>query len=180
MTVEDVERLKDIPFDGGINGGLTLHLPDQERRAKHPISKRYIEVIEKFGEYKNQIQSFYLMSMGTVHEDVQHVFNNVGVPEMWSRAGNLIGEAILKPELLNIKEMFKSVYHGEDPKTCGCVEKLYHNVMLPNGDVSLCCMDYSLSYIIGNLFEQEYEDVIPKLNTCYDMCRYCENGVNPK
>jgi len=29
------------------------------------------------------------------------------------------------------------------------------------------------------MFEQEYEEVIPKLNSCYDMCRYCENGVNP-
>tara|TARA_R110000850_G_scaffold25792_2_gene74126 strand:+ start:2472 stop:3329 length:858 start_codon:yes stop_codon:yes gene_type:complete len=179
MTVEDVERLKDIPFDNGVNGGLVLHLPDQERRAKHPITKRYIEVIEKFAEYRNHLTSFYLMSMGTVHEDVRHAFADAGVPEMWSRAGNLIGEAILKPELLNIKDMFKSIYHGEDPKTCGCVEKLYHNVMLPNGDVSLCCMDYSLSYIIGNMFEQEYEEVIPKLNTCYDMCRYCENGVDP-
>ena len=51
--------------------------------------------------------------------------------------------------------------------------------MLPNGDVSLCCMDYSLSYIIGNMFEQEYEEIIPELNTCYDMCRYCENGIDP-
>lgn len=179
MTVEDVERLKDISFDEGPNAGFVLHLPDQERLAKHPITPRYIEVIEAFGIHQDSFNKFYLMSMGSVHEKVKHVFDRVANPEMWSRAGNLIGEAIMKPELLNVKELFRSVYHGESPKTCGCIENLYHNVMLPNGDVSLCCMDYSLSYIIGNMFEQEYEEIIPKLNTCYDMCRYCENGVNP-
>ena len=57
----------------------------------------------------------------------------------------------------------------------GCLEKLYHNVVLPNGDVSLCCMDYGLEHIIGNLLDQEYEDVIPKHNTCFfNLCRFCE------
>jgi hypothetical protein len=179
MTVEDVEKIKDIKFDNGPNAGFVLHLPDQERMAKHPITPRYIEVIETFGKYRDTFNPFYLMSMGTVHESVKHVFDRVPNPEMWSRAGNLIGEAIMKPELLNVKELFRSVYHGELPKTCGCLENLYHNVVLPNGDVSLCCMDYSLSYILGNMFTQSYEEIVPKLNTCYDMCRYCENGVNP-
>jgi hypothetical protein len=24
-----------------------------------------------------------------------------------------------------------------------------------------------------------YEEIVPKLNTCYNMCCYCENKVNP-
>ena len=179
MKVEDVYQIKNIPYDLGPNGRFVLHLPDNERRAKHPITKNYIEVIEAFKEVHHEIQGFYTMAMGTVHDEVKHLFPEAVVPAFWSRAGNLVGEAMLKPELLNLQQEYKSIYHGEEPRTCGCDEHLYHNIMLPNGDVSLCCMDYSLKFIIGNLFEQSYEEIAPKPQSCFDMCRFCENGVKP-
>lgn len=179
MKVEDVYKIKNVPYDLGPNGRFVLHLPDNERRAKHPITKNYIEVLEAFKEVHHEIQGFYTMAMGTVHNDVKHLFPEAVVPAFWSRAGNLVGEAMLKPELLNLQQEYKSIYQGEEPRTCGCDEHLYHNIMLPNGDVSLCCMDYSLKFIIGNLFEQSYEEIAPKPQTCFDMCRFCENGVKP-
>ena len=180
MKLDDIERIKHIPFAGQPNGGFTLHLPDQDKKAKHPITDRYVKVIERFGELRDQIQNFNVMSMGEIDSSVKHVFSESHIPEMWSRARNLLHESILKPELLNRKNEYKSVYHGEKPRTCGCLEKLYHNVVLPNGDVSLCCMDYGLEHIIGNLIEQDYEDVIPENNTCFNLCRFCENGVEPE
>ena len=179
MDVDDIERIKHIPFAGGPNGGFVLHLPDQERKAKHPITKRYVEVIEHFGKVYPQIHNFTTMAMGTVHERVRHVFSDAPVYGMWSRAGNLLGESIMKPELLNRKDEYRSIYHGEQPMTCGCLEKMYHNVMLPNGDVSLCCMDYGLEHILGNLYEQSYEDVIPDNFQCFNLCRFCENATKP-
>jgi len=180
MKVEDVYKIKNIPYHLGPNGGFVLHLPDNERRAKHPITKNYIEVLEAFKEVYYEIQGFYTMAMGSVHNDVKHLFPEAVVPTFWSRSGNLIKEATLKPELLNLQHDYRSVYHGEEPRTCGCDEHLYHNIMLPNGDVSLCCMDYSLKFIIGNLFEQSYEKIVPKPQSCFDMCRFCENGVIPQ
>lgn len=179
MKVEDVYRIKNVPYDLGPNGRFVLHLPDNERKAKHPITKNYIEVLEAFKEVHHEINGFYTMAMGTVHDEVKHLFPEAVVPAFWSRAGNLVGEAMLKPELLNIQNEYKTIYHGEEPRTCGCDEHLYHNIMLPNGDVSLCCMDYSLKFIIGNLFEQSYEEIAPKPQSCFDMCRFCENGVKP-
>ncbi len=38
-------------------------------------------------------------------------------------------------------------------------DKYDHNVLLPNGDVHLCCMDYSLRHPLGNLFEQTWEEI---------------------
>jgi FkbM family methyltransferase len=179
MSIEDIERIKHIPFAGNPNGCFTLHLPDQERKAKHPITKRYIEVIEHFGKIQNQIHNFTTMCMGTVHEDVRHVFPTAPVYDMWSRAGNLVGEMIMKPELLERKAEWKIANHGEKQMTCGCLEKMYHNVMLPNGDVSLCCMDYGLKHILGNLYEQDYEEIVPENNQCFELCRLCENAVEP-
>jgi len=179
MTVEDVDKIKNIPFDGGPNGGFCLHLPDEERIAKHPITKRYLEVLERFKEVQHEINGFYLMSMGPVMEHIRYIFPDAHTPEMWSRAGNLVGEMIMKPELLDRKEEWKMANHGEKQMTCGCLEKMYHNVMLPNGDVSLCCMDYGLKHILGNLYEEDYEEIIPQNNQCFELCRLCENAVEP-
>ena len=30
------------------------------------------------------------------------------------------------------------------------------------------------------IFTEEYTDIIPKPNTCFDLCRKCENGIKPK
>ena len=45
--------------------------------------------------------------------------------------------------------------------TCGFTPFYDHNVLLPNGDVVLCCMDYSLKHKIGNLLEQDYYEMFP-------------------
>ena len=48
-----------------------------------------------------------------------------------------------KPELEDVMGEVISLSRN-DKRTCGCIEDLYHNILLPNGDVSLCCMDYNL------------------------------------
>ena len=178
MSLKDVERIKDIPYCGGPNGGFTLHLPDKERLAKHPVNKTYIKVITALKN--SNIENFQTMSMGEVHEEVEPIYpdNTVNHYEMWHRAGNLLGEAQLKPEVKEVWDRFHSILHDSE-KTCGCVEDLYHNILLPNGEVSLCCMDYNLEEILGNLYTQEYDDILPAPNTCYDMCTRCENGIDP-
>jgi len=180
MRKEDIERIKDVKFAGNPNGGFVLHLPDNEHFAKHPITPAYIELLEYISEVKEEIHNFSMMCMGTVHDTVSHIFPQLRPSVMWSRAGNLLGEAILKPELMNLKDSFKTIYHGEDPMTCNCDERLYHNVMLPNGDVSLCCMDYGLENILGNLFTQSYEEILPEPYHTFRICNFCENGTNPK
>lgn len=180
MKVEDMERIKHIPFSGGPNGGFVLHLPDNEYLAKHPITDKYIELVEYIGSIRYDIQNFYIMSMGEIHDSVRHVFSGIKTSEMWSRAGNLLGEAILKPELMNLKDRFKSIYHGEQDMTCNCDERLYHNVLIPNGDVSLCCMDYGLEHILGNLLTQEYDEIMPEPFSCFKLCKFCENGIKPE
>ena len=185
MTLDDVEKIKHIPFDDGPNSGFTLHLPDKEHLAKHPITKRYISVLKAIKKAK--FSSFYLMSMGDVHDEVEKLGiwkkDDIHIPVMWSRAGNLKGEAQMKPELRKVMDRVRdaSEYNSENyvegELTCGCVEDLYHNILLPNGDVSLCCMDYGLKHITGNLYEQSFEDSIPDNNQSFSLCNGCENAI---
>jgi FkbM family methyltransferase len=176
VSVEDLERIVDIPFHGNPNGGFTLHLPDSELLARHPITPGYLKTLAWLRDNHDRIQNFSTMTMGEVHPGVRHLFDWAPSFEMWSRAGNLVRESLLKPKLINLKDRWNAVYH-EGERTCGCVEHLYHNVLLPNGDVSLCCMDYGLDHVLGNLYTQSYEDVIPEAQSCRDICNWCENGV---
>lgn len=68
---------------------------------------------------------------------------------------------------------------------------VYQNIVLPNGDLVLCCHDYLLRHKLGNLFLQHYssKDIARKreeiLNLMQDKdseiaCRYCDNGKNIK
>jgi len=181
MSVEDIERIAHIPYAGDPNGGFTFHLPDSELLAKHPITPGYIRLCEWIRDNSWRIKNFQLMSMGSkVHPAVAHCFDQqFVVGQMWDRAGNLSREAILKPELMNMRHRWNRIQHTDGPRTCGCIENLYHNVMLPNGDVSLCCMDYGLDNIIGNLDRQSYEEIVPQPETCYTICLSCENGAHP-
>lgn len=180
MSVEDIERIAHIPFAGQPNGGFTLHLPDSELLAKHPITPGYIKTLEWLNENNHRIKNFTTMSMGPgIHPAVKHLFSSAPSYQMWDRAGNLSREALLKSDLKPLQNRWNKVHHTDAARTCGCIEHLYHNVLLPNGDVSLCCMDYGLDNIIGNLNTQTYEQVIPKAQTCYDICNFCENAGHP-
>jgi radical SAM protein with 4Fe4S-binding SPASM domain len=46
------------------------------------------------------------------------------------------------------------------PVTCGKTTEYNQRVILPNGEVLLCCMDYAKKHVIGNLLtEHEYQDL---------------------
>lgn len=180
MSVEDIEAIAHIPFAGAPNGGFTLHLPDSELLAKHPITPGYKKLLAWFEQNSHRIQNFTTMSMGPeIHPEVKQWFGSAPYYQMWDRAGNLSRESMLKPELLGMKDRWKRIEHTDGPRTCGCIEHLYHNVLLPNGDVSLCCMDYGLENIIGNLNTDTYENIIPQAQTCYSICNSCENAAHP-
>ena len=91
---------------------------------------------------------------------------SVGLP-LWSRAGNL-------SERPNIKG---AVYCSSTPEE----ESFNHNVVLPNGDVYICCMDYGLKHKIGNLLETKYDDLdrisirnLSNKGMSDLLCRKCE------
>ena len=174
MTLEDVNMIKDIPFAYGTDRGFTLHLPDNEFYAKHPITPKYIEVLNYIKEVSHQISNFRVISMGTVTNDVKDIFPIVYTSKMYSRAGNLEKEILFKPELLKLQ--YTSTYNGESNIACNSLEGTHHTVLLPNGDVTICCQDYELKHIVGNLYNQEYDDIIPLRNTPFNLCRFCENG----
>lgn len=41
-----------------------------------------------------------------------------------------------------------------------CGQKLNHNILLPDGTLLLCCMDYKMKHELGNLKENTYEEIM--------------------
>jgi len=67
--------------------------------------------------------------------------------------------------------------------------RVFNNVLLPNGDVFLCCSDWSLKHKIGNLYKNHYASEefnlartsILQLQEPQDsdvLCRTCEDSFN--
>jgi Iron-sulfur cluster-binding domain len=137
MTMQDVERLKGLRFKH-----LCLHLPDAEGRMTLPVTDDYLEVLVALAKSHPE-HNFALF--GPLHPDVRRALGR-DVPDstvgLHSRAGNL--------------DLNKVPRRSGKLDTRHCIN---HNMLLPNGDVALCCQDYGLKHVLGNLLRQDYSSI---------------------
>lgn len=171
MTPPDVHRFSAIPFRD-----FVLHLPDTEGHAKIPVDDLYLETIDAI--VRGDIRGLSYMTMGTLPGRVKKIVGRrVRPTRMMSRAGNVPGKTGIQTPPRLVGEI--------RCKSCG--DLFDHNVLLPNGDVILCCMDYGMRHVLGNLFTSEYESLFSGeefrgLVKGLDdesmdiLCRYCENA----
>lgn len=138
MTLKDVEYISHIPFLH-----FCLHLPDAGGLMKFKVTHEYLEVLKAC----LKIPGRNMMCIGDVHPLVKEITGPIedSSKTLISRAGNLKTLAITpKKGRLECSAMSS---------------KMDHNILLPNGDVLICCMDYSQQHVIGNLLEMEYEEL---------------------
>lgn len=130
---------------------LVLHLPDRNGNMRgFKPSPDYAEKVCKFLALKDELRYVEVMTMDRaegVHESLQ-----VDALSPWmghGRAGALdMGQIGDQPVIATPSH--------DSPVGCSFTPFYDHNVMLPNGDVVLCCMDYSVKHKIGNLFTGDY------------------------
>ena len=160
-TMEDYEKLKWIQYEV-----VTIHLP--EKGSNFKITDEYLEVLDAWDCDNYSCH-------GEIDDRVRpHIKQRNLITFMHDRAGNVEG----RPH--------KSI----DPnRSLYCITSgtaMDHNVLLPNGDVLVCCMDYGMTGVFGNLFEQSYDEVIHSdtanrmretLNKGESICRHCSNAI---
>jgi hypothetical protein len=119
--------------------------------------------------------------------------NGIVHPELQSMVGRLQGwVGHTRADSLNLEQIGGQVIsitpHNEFPLTCKSTPFYDRNVLLPDGSVVLCCMDYNLTHVLGNLLTQTYDEVMqgkplldlialneaPEFNKC-SICKSCEN-----
>ena len=134
---------------------LCLHLPDRNgnmRGWRHTSEyEANLRAFIALGVSK-ALSHFEIMTMdpsGEVHKDLDRLGIKLGSWIGHTRAGNVPREAVGQQAMAEMPE-----HHGA--VSCSFTPFYDQNVCLPNGDVVLCCMDYSLKHKVGNLLEQDY------------------------
>jgi hypothetical protein len=137
---------------------VCLHLPDQKGNMRGwKYSPQYEATLRGFVTLglSGILPRFEVMTMdagGRLHPDLDHLGVQLGAWVGHTRAGNVDAHAVAGQAILDMPERHGAV-------TCSFTPFYDQNVCLPNGDVVLCCMDYSLKHKIGNLLGQEYYEM---------------------
>ena len=176
MTKEDFDKIKDIEFEE-----FVLHIPDDKSNAHIQITDKYVDLLHEIIEYKrdgNSLVTGYSCH-GGIHPDILEAIpkNSKLITELIDRAGNLDSDYVESK-----KNRGKMV-------CINCGDKINHNVLLPDGTVLLCCMDYGMKHVLGNLLEEDYDDIQNSREakhiregmagqTADILCRQCTNGRN--
>jgi len=136
LTLKDVDQFKHIPFKI-----FHVHLPDKEMFAKIAVNKNYQDVLKKL--VASNIKNLRGMTMGTLHPKIKEILKpNILPDKMGDRAGNLKNMAI------KFERKKGPLVCNRDSKM-SLIDRLDENVLLPNGDVALCCNDYGLQNILN-------------------------------
>jgi len=171
-TKQDYEKLSNYHFDK-----ICIHIPDNEGRSKFKITDDYINLLEYVLKNKLSCNKFWINCHGTPHKKIEHLINEPIDTFIIDRAGNVEIEGTTKNDIYG---MF----------TCSAVgHKLNQNVLLPNGDIVLCCMDYELKHVLGNLNYCSYNELFfgkeaEKIRKTFDgkicediLCEKCNRAI---
>jgi hypothetical protein len=171
LQYDQVDEIKDIQFET-----IGLHFPDNIGLMKCIVTDEYIEVVKKFLESFPQCQS--RVCYGPLHHKLVPVLYNYHNGYLHSRANNL-------PNLPQNQRKSGKIGCG----ATGGKIPLDRLELLPNGNIVLCCMDYDLKHILGNLLNNSWEDLFKSKeyqliiegldNDSLDiLCRTCQEAVN--
>jgi hypothetical protein len=163
---------------------IMLHLPDANGNMKgwkNSEEWQYAAAVMSHTNVPCGVGAMTMDSSGLVHPELQSMIGRLPGWQGHTRADSLNTEQVAG-QAISITPM------NTFPLTCRSTPFYDRNVLLPNGDVVLCCMDYNLKHIIGNLLNQTYKEIFqgkPLLdlieineadgfNKC-SICKSCEN-----
>ena len=184
MKIKDAERLVELAneYPDKIDN-FVIHLPDANGNMKGwKYSEEWVECFKLISSSVDNIQSMTMDKKSAVHPAIKDLVETITTKFVAiSRAGSLdVAQIDNQPIPITPRNNFSL--------TCASTPFYDKNVLLPNGDVVLCCMDYSLSNIVGNLLDQNYLEMFQNLeflnlvkinesnefNKC-SICKSCEN-----
>ena len=186
---ETVDRVADlfIEYSNQIEV-FSIHFPDEYgnmRGWKYNEEWEYAframsQIVQHLGI---KLEAMTMSNHGRIHQDLAHLgiqlYNWFG----HDRAGSLNKEQV-KDQPVNF------ITRHEQPVVCGKAPNYNQTVLLPNGDVVLCCMDYDNKHVLGNLLTQSYEDLFtsPEMlmilqenaKSCYSNKSLCKSCTDAK
>ncbi|MBW1683485.1 MAG: SPASM domain-containing protein [Deltaproteobacteria bacterium] len=165
LEIDDIDRIASIPFKF-----FNVHLPLREEGPQDAVAEHYLTLLERLDG--SNIDVTYRCHGASVAPEVELLLGpRIRHSKPHTRAGNreLAGSALPRRKRGHI----------------GCRRLTRQNVLLPNGDVTLCCMDYGLQHVLGNLLSGDYDallrsdELLRVRKGLRDgseeiLCRYCD------
>jgi len=183
MHPADLEAIRDIAFES-----FVIHLPDDAGNSKIPLTPEYWELLGQCLDVFSRPERHGSVG-GSCHGHLRPEAARL-IPEGYFSVPASQGinfRMIDRAGLLDEQGLAHSRLPGR--VMCSlCRRQLNHNVLLPDGSVVLCCMDYGLEYILGNLIEDAYDTLFRgpaylRLQKALDdeaeesPCRQCHNAA---
>jgi MoaA/NifB/PqqE/SkfB family radical SAM enzyme len=149
LTREDINRLSKFTYYQ-----FQIHLPSAEKLMNLTINDEYFSLLS------DVVAAGIITDLHFHGNEVHPVVGEwlrqhaVEFEEFWiqDRAGNLNTKKVEA-------KVSKPIITAAKPTGKLHCERIYQNVLLPNGDVVLCCMDWSAEYVLGNLKRDRFEDL---------------------
>ena len=168
---------------------LCIHLQDKNNNMRGlKLDLNWLNIANLFIEFYNKktLRNFQFMTMdesGELHPLLEPLKSVVSLFHMHDRAGSLNTDQIAGQQV-NIINTKKGAIK------CSYTNKYDQNVLLPNGDILMCCMDYGKKHNFGNILKGNYKDIFESngykeliiANFNEDLgdsiCRKCERAIN--
>ncbi len=164
---------------------LYIHMPDEEGYMNPPIGKEYFKVINKFREYYKRKYRIGLVCIGTPIAELVEGFGPIDflpISSMDNERGTFNGHDFLEEVYKDVPNPIRDRQDFDYSVRCKRSKRLHETVLVPNGDVYACIMDYKLELKICNLLtdswdahedgririikQQQSDDKNIKCNTC--------------
>ena len=180
VTKEELANLRSIPFEHFI-----VHIPDSDSNSRFIIDDTYMDALKYVVEH---IPITYFSCHGSaLHPQVRDIVEPYEAPVSYlehiaDRAGNLEIEGLRK---YRPKGRIACVWgNGYDVARMSG----WNPMVMPDGTVILCCNDYGMKHILGNLITQtmdeikegaEYQRIVQGMELEGDdiLCRRCAQGT---
>ncbi len=151
---ETVDKLLELPVYY-----VTLHVADKCGYAYIPMTETYYRNVEKAVAAKKKDGSPFIDFINAQTDPDERVAEIVRgkyevMRSVQNRAGNVKIEGVQKRESL--------IAPREKIKCCFCGDDLSNSVVLPDGTLLICNMDYGMKHVLGNLYEEDYDTIRSK------------------
>lgn len=169
MNGRDLRRLRALQF----RVFLVHVFDDGTHMDSGLVTSNYVDLMRQLVDA--DISSLLFIVMGEVHPALVDIIPDEALLRSRpprSRAGS--GEL----KMVEARQQFLGALTCPD-------ERQYRNVLLPNGDVTFCCMDFERRHVLGNLLRDRYKDLFEGATFCniadrmngaegFLLCRSCE------
>lgn len=148
-----------------------IHLPDADGLMNIRVDEEYLRVLSAF--QRLDLPDVTYMTIGNLHEDIKRIMQYpVNASPVNLRAGHLGTDVEERLKAANVPYYSKTSDPFPNDRAVICDRRTLYpwgdtapthpecGIVLPDGSLVLCCMDWGMQHCLGNLCQDNYENIM--------------------